>query len=204
MLAGLSTPLPSLAAVILAGGLGRRMGYQQKGLLSLNQRPLIEHMLDKIRPYTEHIMISANAAHEQYQAFGYPVVADLAPYQQRGPLAGIYSGITQLAEDIELIQILPCDSPYLPNNLAWLFYQYLESHPDKDLVVAATDDKVHPVIMQCRRRILQPLKTYLDDPAKQNRVMGFIRNCDYGTIQFSNHQQFTNINEPSLLAGYQV
>ncbi|MDK7178674.1 hypothetical protein QP445_14740, partial [Micrococcus luteus] len=69
---------------------------------------------------------------------------------------------------------------------------------------AATDDKVHPVIMQCRRRILQPLKTYLDDPAKQNRVMGFIRSCDYGTIQFSNHQQFTNINEPSLLAGYQV
>ncbi|WP_432784341.1 Molybdenum cofactor guanylyltransferase [Oligella sp. MSHR50489EDL] len=200
-MAAIITPIPCFAAIILAGGLGRRMGYQQKGLLPLKQRPLIDYMLDKVRPYTSTIIISANQAQAQYAEFGYPVVADTVEYAQRGPLAGIYSAMMQLPESIDFIQVLPCDSPYVPDDLAWHFFQYLQSHPNKDLVIAKAQAKDHPVIMQCRRRILEPLKAYLEDATMQNRVMGFIRRCDYGTIEFSDAKQFTNINEPALLAG---
>ncbi|MDO5667272.1 MAG: molybdenum cofactor guanylyltransferase MobA [Alcaligenaceae bacterium] len=198
-MAELTTALPSFAAVILAGGLGRRMGYQQKGLMQLNQRPLIDYVLDRVRPYTGKIVISANQAMDSYAQFSYPVVSDLERYTQRGPLAGIYSAMMSLPNHIEFIQILPCDTPYLPDDLILNFYHYLQAHDDKDLVIAMTEDKEHPVIMQCRRSVIPKLKAYLDDPRLLNRVMSFIRSCNYGIIQFNNNEQFTNINDPSLL-----
>ena len=40
----------SITAVVLAGGQGNRMGGQDKGLLAFHGRPLIEHILDGLRP----------------------------------------------------------------------------------------------------------------------------------------------------------
>ena len=192
--------LPSFAAIILAGGLGRRMGYQQKGLMQLKQRPLVEHILNKVRPFTDNIVISANQALDKYAAFGYPVVEDLADYSQRGPLAGIYSAAITLPDDIEFIQVLPCDTPFIPTNLVMDFYQYLLKEANKEMVIASTN-KEHPVIMQCKRTVIAKLKDYLDDPRDLNRVMSFVKGCDYGTIEYSDSDKFTNINEPSLLQG---
>lgn len=200
-MAELNTPIPSFAAIVLAGGLGRRMGYQQKGLMLLNQRPLIDYVLGTVRPYTDNIVISANQALEQYAVFSYPLVEDLPPYAQRGPLAGIYSAMMALDPALDYIQVLPCDTPHLPQDLALRFYHYLQTHADKELVIASTEHKAHPVIMQCRRSILPKLKAYLDDPAIHNRVMAFISSCDYGTIEFEHSKQFTNINDPSFLLG---
>ena len=200
-MAELTTQLPSFAAIILSGGLGRRMGYQQKGLMQLQQRPLIDYALDKVRPYTQHIVISANQSIDQYAELGYPVIADLAPYALRGPLAGIYSTVSALPDDIQFIQVLPCDSPFLPDHLVSDFYHYLNQNTDKELVIAVTEDKSHPVIMQFRSSVIHKLKDYLDDPRELNRVMTFIRSCNYGTIKYSDSKQFTNINDVSLLEG---
>lgn len=201
-MAKLATALPSFAAIILAGGLGRRMGFQQKGLMQLQQRPLLQYALDKVQPYTKNIVISANKDLEQYAAFGYPVVTDLELYSMRGPLAGIYSALATLPDDIESIQVLPCDTPFLPDDLVANFYHYLNKEPNKEIVIAATADKEHPVIMQFKASVITKLKDYLDDPRELNRVMAFIRSCDYGVIEYSDCNQFTNINDGSLLHGY--
>ena len=201
-MAKLAPEAPSFAAVILAGGLGRRMGYQQKGLMHLGERTLIEYALDKVRPYTNNIVISANKELDQYATFGYPVIADAEPYTLRGPLAGIYSAATQLPDNIELIQVLPCDTPFLPNQLVEDLHHFLITNPTKELAVATTADKVHPVIMQFRRSMLSKLKNYLDDPRELNRVMAFIQSCDYGTVNYIDSDKFLNINDTSLLQGY--
>lgn len=201
-MAKLATDLPYFAAIILAGGVGRRMGFQQKGLMQLRQRPLLEYALDKVQPYTNNIVISANKELEKYAVFGYPVVTDLELYSMRGPLAGIYSAVSKLPDDIEFIQILPCDTPFLPDSLVPEFYHYLNKEPNKEIVIAATEDKEHPVIMQFRPSVITKLKSYLDDPRELNRVMAFIRSCDYGTIEYSEGNQFTNLNDASLLQGY--
>ncbi len=193
---------PSFAAIILAGGLGRRMGYRQKGLMQLRNRALIEYALDKVRPYTNNIVISANKEQDQYAAFGYPVIADKESYALRGPLAGIYSAATTLASDIEFIQVLPCDTPFLPNKIVEDLHHSLIAEAIKELVVAATKDKVHPVIMQFRRSVLRKLKDYLDDPRELNRVMAFIQSCGHGTVNYSDSDRFININDTSLLQGY--
>lgn len=195
----IKAPLPSFGAIILAGGLGRRMNYQQKGLMLLNQRPLVAHMLEKLSPYTQNIVISANKELANYAVYNFPVVEDLADYALRGPLAGLYSAMMNFANDIEYIQILPCDTPYIPDDLVLDFYNYLKANPKKEMVIASTPNKKHPVIMQCRRSVIAKLQNYLDDPRELNRVMSFIKRCDYGVIMYRDSDKFKNINEPGLL-----
>jgi len=77
----------NVTAVILAGGKGRRMDGKDKGLVELANRPLIEYVIDAIKPQVETIILNANRNQEQYSRYGYPVVSDaLVDYQ--GPLAG--------------------------------------------------------------------------------------------------------------------
>lgn len=193
-------PLPHLGAIVLAGGLGRRMGYRQKGLLSLNAKPLISYAIELLERYSQEIVISANEQISDYAAFDYPVVSDLTDYHQRGPLAGIYSAATKLSDTVEFIQVLPCDTPFLARDIVQRMYDFLIQHPEFDLVVARCRDKIHPVIMQCRRPVLSSLKAYLDDPRELNRVMQFIQSCRYGILDFEDEQQFLNINTSDLLA----
>ena len=65
-----------LTLVILAGGKGRRMGGQDKGLVAYLGRPLIQHVIDAARQQTDKIVVNANRNTEDYAQFGYPVVAD--------------------------------------------------------------------------------------------------------------------------------
>ncbi len=101
----------NISAVILAGGQGRRMGIQNKGLMDLAGKPLIAHVIDRLTPQLEHIIISANADLKTYETFGYPIVTDPPPGQQ-GPLAGIYSALQHI--QTPWLLTVPCDVPLLP------------------------------------------------------------------------------------------
>ncbi|WP_428608182.1 molybdenum cofactor guanylyltransferase MobA, partial [Sedimenticola sp.] len=103
-----------ITAVILAGGMARRMGGQDKGLIDLDGRPLIAHVLERIQPQVAQVVINANRNLEQYAAFGHPVISDtLSDFQ--GPLAGFLAVMQQI--DSDFIVTLPCDGPCLPDNL---------------------------------------------------------------------------------------
>ena len=80
-----------VSAVILAGGMGRRMGGQDKGRLEFNGKPLIKYVLETIRPQVKTILINANRHQAEYARYGYTVVADLLTGYQ-GPLAGFATG----------------------------------------------------------------------------------------------------------------
>jgi len=98
----------SITGVILAGGQGQRMGGQDKGLITYQQQPLIEHALKALKPQVDGIMINANRNIEQYRRYGYPVIEDeLTGFC--GPLAGMLS--VMQACDTEYILTAPCDSP---------------------------------------------------------------------------------------------
>ena len=66
----------SVSGIILAGGLGRRMGGVDKGLQLLHGKPMIEHVLERLRPQVGEIVINANQNLERYAAFGHRVVSD--------------------------------------------------------------------------------------------------------------------------------
>ena len=79
-----------ITAVILAGGRGERMGGLDKGLLQLDDKPLVQHVIDSLEPQVRNILINANRHLEQYGRLGYPVVQDSFT-GFAGPMAGIAS-----------------------------------------------------------------------------------------------------------------
>ncbi len=103
----------TVTALILAGGAGRRMEGQDKGLLKWQSKPLIEHIISRLPEGIDKLLISCNRNLEQYQKYAATVVDEYPDYQ--GPLAGIYAALTTITTS-ELL-VLPCDCPRPPRDL---------------------------------------------------------------------------------------
>lgn len=114
----------AITGVILAGGRGLRMGGRDKGLVELAGRPMVEHVLERLRPQVGTVLISANRHLERYARLGAPVITDrLDGYQ--GPLAGVAAALQ--ASDTPNLLVVPCDAPYLPTDLAMRLWLVRES-----------------------------------------------------------------------------
>jgi len=146
-----------ITGVVLAGGMGRRMGGVDKGLLELRGRPLAAWVVDRLRPQVDHLMINANQNGERYAEFGCPVVADEIP-DFAGPLAGLHAALS--AASTPLVATAPCDSPFLPETLVSRLFSALTA-TGADLAVARTFDQPHPVFCLCRREVLPHLTEFL-------------------------------------------
>lgn len=136
-----------ITAVILAGGKGSRLGGQDKGLVSYKNKPLIQHVLDRIEPQVGQIIINANRNRDDYAKFEHPVISDeLSDFQ--GPLAGFLTGMRTCNTDY--ILTLPCDGPDLPDDLISRLVDELESQQGDNTIVVAHDGKrlqpVHALI----------------------------------------------------------
>lgn len=104
-----------VTGLILAGGRSSRMEGNDKGLLKLLERPMIEHVIERLKPQVDTVLISANRHIEQYQQYGYKVLID--KYDDfRGPLAGMSRGLE--ASNSDYLLTVPCDGPLLPVDLA--------------------------------------------------------------------------------------
>ncbi|MBV2125110.1 MAG: molybdenum cofactor guanylyltransferase [Candidatus Thiodiazotropha sp. (ex Ctena orbiculata)] len=149
---------PAVTAVILAGGRGRRMGGEDKGLIELNGRPLVQHVISAIQPQVATILINANRNQERYAAFGCPVIADsLLDYQ--GPLAGFIAALQ--AVETEDMLTLPCDGPLVPPDLVARLYEARQS-AGADIAVAHDGDRLQPVYALIPKRLADSLQRYLD------------------------------------------
>ncbi len=103
-----------VTGVILAGGLGRRMGGVDKGLKVLRGRPMVAWVIERFAPQVDEILVNANQNLETYSAFGYRVIPDTIT-GFAGPLAGLHRGLSEARH--ELVATAPCDSPFLPADL---------------------------------------------------------------------------------------
>lgn len=115
-------PLPPVA-VILAGGMARRMGGGDKGLQAVGGRPILHLVVDKVRCWTDTILLSVNddpaRFREQDWLTGITPVADTVP-DRPGPLAGILSAMEWVAThrpQRTRLLCVPCDTPFLPTDL---------------------------------------------------------------------------------------
>ena len=147
--------MKGITGIVLAGGQGRRMGGVDKGLQLLNGRPMIAHVIARLAPQVDGIVINANQNREAYAAFGHPVVPD-AIEGYAGPLAGLHAGLQAAAQP--LVVTAPCDSPFLPGDLVGRLAAALG---ENDLAVAKTGTQAHPVFALVRRGLLGHLAAYL-------------------------------------------
>jgi molybdopterin-guanine dinucleotide biosynthesis protein A len=144
-----------ISGVILAGGLGRRMGGVDKGLQPLHGRAMVEHVLARLAPQVDEIVINANQNLERYGAFGHRVVSDRVG-GFAGPLAGLHAGLEAISEPLAVT--VPCDSPFLPADLVARLKSQLGAN---DLAVAKTGDQPHPVFALVRRSVASNLEAFL-------------------------------------------
>jgi len=108
-----------IAAIVLAGGLARRMGGGDKPLTQLAGQPLLDHVLDRIRPQAAHIAINANGDASRFARWNLPVVPDTIA-DHPGPLAGVLAGLdwaATLAPRPRWLLSVPGDAPFLPADL---------------------------------------------------------------------------------------
>ena len=91
-----------ISAVILAGGLARRMNGVEKGLQLLAGKPLISHILERLQPQLAggQIYLNINRSFAEYQHH-YPQLPfyqdSLADFQ--GALSGMLTGLQQIESD---------------------------------------------------------------------------------------------------------
>lgn len=128
-----------VAAVILAGGRGSRMGGADKGLIDYRGRPLIEWALAAIAPQVGELVISANRNLDAYARYGHRVLPDSLP-DYPGPLAGVLAAMQTVAADWLLVA--PCDTPHLPTDLAARLLDAAQ-RGKVPLAVAADDTHTH-------------------------------------------------------------
>ena len=113
------TDRPPIIGLLLAGGGARRMGGGDKCLRFLGARPLLAHVIERLSPQVEALVLNANGAPERFAAFDLPVVADSIPGMV-GPLAGILTGMEWLRAnrpEIPMMVSTPTDVPFLSLDL---------------------------------------------------------------------------------------
>lgn len=152
-----------ITGVILAGGLGRRMGGIDKGLQELRGRPMVQWVVERLAPQVDELLINANQNGERYAAFGHRVVPDQIP-DFAGPLAGLHAALSAAAHP--LVATAPCDSPFLPSNLIDRLHAALIAE-NADLSVARTFDQAHPVFCLCKREVLPHLTGFLESGGRK-------------------------------------
>jgi len=152
-----ASPL-TITGVILAGGRGRRMAGQDKGLVQFNEHTLIEAVIQRLAPQVDTLLINANRNQSRYtELTGYPVITDeLDEYQ--GPLAGMLAGLQ--AASTELVVFVPCDSPCLADCLVARLYQALLDN-DAEMSVAHDGERLQPVFALLRQTLHTDLTQFL-------------------------------------------
>ena len=148
---------PQITGVVLAGGLGRRMGGTDKGLQELRGQPMVHWVIERLEPQVDELLINANQNSERYAAFGHRVVPDQIP-DFAGPLAGLHAALS--AATHPLVATAPCDSPFLPADLIFRLFSGLTA-ANADIAVARTFDQAHPVFCLCKREVLPHLTAFL-------------------------------------------
>jgi molybdopterin-guanine dinucleotide biosynthesis protein A len=185
-----------VTGIVLAGGQGRRMGGVDKGLVLLGGRPMVAHVLERLRPQVAEMLINANQNAERYAAFGDPVVPD-AVGGFAGPLAGLHAGLSRAARDY--VVTVPCDSPFLPADLVPRLGEGLGTRTQTALAVAKTFDQPHPVFCLARRSVLPHLAAFLD--AGGRKIDAWYATLDVVEVNFDDEADaFRNINTADELA----
>lgn len=203
--------------LLLAGGAGRRMDGQDKGLLMLHGRPLAAWVLDALRPQVGPVLLSVNRNQARYRELGVPLITDdLAGFQ--GPLAGLASALLPSARPPSarpldalppgaLMQglatpwllVVPCDAPLVPTDLGQRLARALVANPGSAIAVARVGTRVHPLHALLATDLGPDLHAYLAGGGRS--VMGWLARHPVCEVPCDDWPDaFSNCNRPDDLA----
>lgn len=179
----------SVTGLILAGGRGTRMGDVDKGLQVFRGEPMVAHVIARLAPQVDTILINANRNPNEYAAFGHIVLPD-AIDGFAGPLAGLHVGMTHART--EWIVTVPCDSPFLARDLVARLMS-AASKANADLAFAQTFAQPHPVFCLARTALEPSLRAFLE--TGQRKIDKWFDKVRATAVSFDDQDAaFANIN----------
>ena len=189
-----STPIDKqqITGLILAGGKGTRMGSVDKGLQVFRGAPMVEQVLQRLKPQVGKLIINANQHREIYETLGVPVYPDeFSGFA--GPLAGLHTGLMHC--ETPYLVTLPCDSPFLPADLVDKLSEALVA-ANADIAVAVTGEQTgqqrHPVFCLLARHLKDDLADYLGSGGRKMDAW-FSRHAQVD-VWFADETAFANMN----------
>ena len=178
-----------ITGLVLAGGQGARLGGQDKGLVKLRGRPMIEHVLARLAPQVGKVLVNANRNMESYTGYGYEVISDSHTGFQ-GPLAGMASGLQHTTS--KYLLCVPCDSPLLLTNLADRLLGACSQNAAK-IAIPHDGNRTHPVFALIDCSLRESLEEYL--AGGDRKIDRWMSQHQMVTVDFSDAvESFSNIN----------
>jgi len=197
-IASLSKP----PAVILAGGLSRRLGGGDKALRDIAGRPLLDHVIARLSPQCDPLVLNANGDPARFAAFDLPVIADsIANFA--GPLAGVLAGLDWVAAhrpDARFVLSAPADCPFLPRDLVTRL-SAAQRATQAEIAVAASGGRSHPVVALWPVALREPLRDALAHDGLR-KVGLFLARYSLATVEWpvAPIDPFFNANTPEDFA----
>lgn len=190
-----------ITGLVLAGGLGRRMSVDgvntNKALRPFEGRPMVAHVIERLAPQVGPLLLNVNQEIAAFAAFELPIVSDQIN-GFAGPLAGLQSGLS--AAKTAWVLTSPCDSPFLPLDLAERLASAVAGG-GHDLAVARTGQQAHPVFALVATRVLDNLTQFLG--AGGRKIDTWYASLSVISVDFVDESAFRNINTPEDLARLQ-
>ena len=194
-----------VVGIVLAGGKSSCMGGGDKCSRPLGGRPILAHVVARLKPQVADMIINANEEARRFAAFGLPVVAD-SVVGYAGPLAGIQAGLAWIKTnrpDSEYGVTVAGDTPFFPGDLVRRFIAARRNGPA--LMVARSASGVHPVIGLWPVNLADALEDALKQGARkvgawteQHKAI----EVDFPPVEIGGRKidPFFNINRPEDLA----
>ena len=184
----------TIAAVVLAGGMARRMGGRDKALVPYRGMPLIEHVLNRLRPQVGNIVISANGDAGRFRHLGLPVAADDHPGE--GPLAGILAAAAfcrgAWPHCTHMVSV-PVDAPFLPENLVARLATAQAPGGQTAAMTAASKERAHWTVTLWPLAGMAAVDWAFNDQGLR-RLEGAAGLLKGQLVMFEDEQAFANIN----------
>jgi len=134
--------------IILAGGKSSRMG-EDKGLVLLNGKPMIQYVIEALKEVVSDIIIISNNA--SYNKFCVPVYSDLI--KDKGPVGGIYTGLYHSTTELNFC--ISCDVPMISSDfIFWL----LNKSGNASITLPMYKDKIQQMIGVYSKQVLSNFK----------------------------------------------
>ncbi|MEO1066875.1 MAG: molybdenum cofactor guanylyltransferase MobA [Pseudomonadota bacterium] len=206
----MTTHREGLLGVLLAGGLSRRMGGGDKGLMPLGDKPLMQHSLERLRRMTGSAIINANGDPSRFSRFDAPIVPDTIS-GFAGPLAGVLAGM-QYAQGHprppHFVVTAAADTPFFPETLA---DRLLAAQDQTDqIVLAQSDGRRHPVFGLWPVDLAEDLEEWLTS-SEERKVLAWVDRHRWTTADFDDVtvgterlDPFFNVNTPDDFARAQT
>ena len=190
----------TIAGVILAGGLSRRMGGNEKSLLQLAGKQPISWVAEAMASQVDPLAVNANGDPARFGFLELPVIADTVEGFV-GPLAGVLAGM-RWANDLEGVTHLitaAADTPFLPNNLVQELQAAIGG--TDHIAMAHSLDRIHPVFGLWPIALADDLEHFLVAEDKR-KILEFANRYTLHSVNFDKPgtDPFFNINTPQDLA----